>query len=170
MSTNRIRMEVNALKKGMFVSDLDRPWHQTPFPLQGFYIRDDSDLKALAEYCQFVYVDERNVRKAWDYSFHKPVPRKPIKANLQQNENNAPEELTLPPLVVKSPKSYSVTSSIKKEVKRVSKVHRKVYEAINDVFLAVQNNDEILIYAIKSVATSMVYSVCLLYTSQSPRD
>ena len=49
MSTQRLKIEVNSLKEGMFVADLDRPWHETPFPLQGFYIRQDDDIKALVE-------------------------------------------------------------------------------------------------------------------------
>ena len=32
----------------MFVSDLDRPWTQTPFPAQGFYIRDVDEIKVWA--------------------------------------------------------------------------------------------------------------------------
>src|SRR5690554_7708571 len=41
----------------MFVSDLDRPWHQTPFPIQGFYIRSQNDIRALVSHCKWVMVD-----------------------------------------------------------------------------------------------------------------
>ena len=57
MSLNQLKVEVNALKQGMYVSDLDRPWHETPFPLQGFYIRLDDDVQALTQYCKYVYID-----------------------------------------------------------------------------------------------------------------
>jgi hypothetical protein len=36
----QVKVDVNELSLGMFVSGLDRPWSQTPFPLQGFYLRD----------------------------------------------------------------------------------------------------------------------------------
>ena len=51
--------KVNAqdLKVGMFVSDLDRPWHLTPFPIQGFYIRSQDDIRALISHCRWVMVD-----------------------------------------------------------------------------------------------------------------
>ena len=37
MSVKQIKVDVNEITVGMFVSGLDRPWTQTPFPLQGFY-------------------------------------------------------------------------------------------------------------------------------------
>ena len=46
-----------ALKVGMFVTDLDRPWVDTPFPLQGFLIESDSEIIALRDHCDFVIVD-----------------------------------------------------------------------------------------------------------------
>lgn len=41
----------------MFVSDLDRPWTDTPFLLQGFLIEDAEQLAQLREHCQVVTVD-----------------------------------------------------------------------------------------------------------------
>ncbi|HMV01591.1 MAG TPA: DUF3391 domain-containing protein, partial [Rhodocyclaceae bacterium] len=30
------------IRRGMFVTELDRPWLETPFPLQGFLVESDS--------------------------------------------------------------------------------------------------------------------------------
>lgn len=49
------------LKIGMFVSELDRPWIDTPFLLQGFLIEDQEQLGQLQKYCEFALVD-------WDRS------------------------------------------------------------------------------------------------------
>ncbi len=43
----------------MYVSNLDRPWLETPFLLQGFMIESYDDIKKLREHCEFVYVDSR---------------------------------------------------------------------------------------------------------------
>ena len=40
------------LKVGMFVADLDRPWVDTPFLLQGFVIEDDDQIAALRTHCE----------------------------------------------------------------------------------------------------------------------
>jgi HD-GYP domain-containing protein (c-di-GMP phosphodiesterase class II) len=45
------------LKVGMFVADLDRPWVDTPFLLQGFLIENDEQILALKTHCDFVMVD-----------------------------------------------------------------------------------------------------------------
>src|SRR5258705_6045215 len=45
------------LKVGMFVADLDRPWVDTPFLLQGFLIENDEQIHALRTHCEFVMVD-----------------------------------------------------------------------------------------------------------------
>lgn len=50
-------IQVDGLKVGMFVSELDRPWTETPFILQGFEIRDLDDIEEITKHCEFVYVD-----------------------------------------------------------------------------------------------------------------
>lgn len=57
----RMLREINTreLAVGMYVSDLDRPWLDTPFPVQGFYVRSADDITRLTKFCQKVYVDPR---------------------------------------------------------------------------------------------------------------
>ncbi len=45
------------LKVGMFVADLDRPWIDTPFLLQGFLIEDEDQIEALRNHCEYVMID-----------------------------------------------------------------------------------------------------------------
>ena len=51
------KIYIQDLQPGMYVSGLDRPWLDTPFSLQGFMIRNLSDVKKLGFYCDYVYVD-----------------------------------------------------------------------------------------------------------------
>ena len=50
---------VENLTIGMYIAQLDRPWEETEFPVQGFYIRSRQGMDRLARECQFVYVDPR---------------------------------------------------------------------------------------------------------------
>lgn len=51
---------------GMFVSELDRPWLESPFLLQGFLVEDQDTLDQLRSVCRFVYVDRaRSTGDAW---------------------------------------------------------------------------------------------------------
>lgn len=52
-----LKVAVADLKIGMFVNQLDRPWLETPFLFQGFYIRSLHDIQILDKYCAYVFVD-----------------------------------------------------------------------------------------------------------------
>ncbi|MEX1032556.1 MAG: HD-GYP domain-containing protein [Cellvibrionaceae bacterium] len=69
MSVKKEQIAVGELAVGMYVSELDRPWLETPFLMQGFLIESDDDIKALTEHCKFVFVDRQLSR---DVQFHKP--------------------------------------------------------------------------------------------------
>ena len=50
-------VDVNHLKKGMFVSELDRPWIRSSFMFQGFRITTHIEIEQLKATCEYVYVD-----------------------------------------------------------------------------------------------------------------
>jgi HD-GYP domain-containing protein (c-di-GMP phosphodiesterase class II) len=45
------------IRIGMFVAELDRPWTDTPFLLQGFLVEDEQQVAQLQSFCKFVLVD-----------------------------------------------------------------------------------------------------------------
>jgi HD-GYP domain-containing protein (c-di-GMP phosphodiesterase class II) len=45
------------IEKGMFVLELDRPWLETPFLLQGFLVDSDKQIADLQKYCANVTID-----------------------------------------------------------------------------------------------------------------
>ncbi len=57
MPISVFEIRVHDLKLGMFVSSLDRPWLDTPFPLQGFTVKTEKDKEHLSKYCEYVYID-----------------------------------------------------------------------------------------------------------------
>ena len=56
-SLTRVRFPVADLQYGMYVAELDRPWLDTPFLLEGLLLRDAAELAMLRRHCQFAYVD-----------------------------------------------------------------------------------------------------------------
>lgn len=51
------RLPTARLSIGMWVADLDRPWTDTPFLIQGFIIDTQTELASLRKFCRHVYVD-----------------------------------------------------------------------------------------------------------------
>ncbi len=43
----------------MYVAELDRPWLDTPFILQGFTISSISEIETISEHCEFVYIEDK---------------------------------------------------------------------------------------------------------------
>ena len=60
----RVRLRACDLRPGMFVCELDRPWLETPFLLQGFEVKDGSDIEAVMQYCEHVYIDMMRAQAA----------------------------------------------------------------------------------------------------------
>jgi hypothetical protein len=57
LGLEKIAFPVGELQVGMFVSELDRPWVETPFLFQGFLIESSDVIEKLQAHCEYVYVD-----------------------------------------------------------------------------------------------------------------
>lgn len=57
-AVKKIRVECDDLAIGMYVCELDRPWLDSPFLIQGFYIKDIDDIDTVRNVCDYVYVDK----------------------------------------------------------------------------------------------------------------
>src|SRR5690349_16566021 len=55
--SNELRVSVRGLAKGMYVARLDRPWLDTPFPLEGLKLETDEEVEKLRRICSYVFVD-----------------------------------------------------------------------------------------------------------------
>lgn len=51
------QIPVDELTFGMYVSQLDRPWTETPFAFQGFVLKSDKQIDVLKKYCKHVFID-----------------------------------------------------------------------------------------------------------------
>lgn len=54
---DKVKLRVGDLRVGMYVCELDRPWLETPFPLQGLEVKSDEDIHVLMDHCEYVYID-----------------------------------------------------------------------------------------------------------------
>lgn len=159
MGIKQVKLNVNELTIGMYVSGLDRPWSQTPFPLQGFYIRDLGEITQLKTLCNHVYID---VEKG----------RGPVSANLKTltqgrvkgagREPHKNSFLTEPVAPLKIQRNlYREVQPLQKEVKKARQLHQKVYGAVGEVLDQLERNQlqTASIGETKRVASEMVDSV-----------
>jgi HD-GYP domain-containing protein (c-di-GMP phosphodiesterase class II) len=155
LGIKQIKIDVGEVIIGMFVSGLDRPWTQTPFPIQGFYVRDLDEIKQLKSQCNHVYIDVikgappaksnlkmmeplKNKRKIGKYDINRPAPVSPIKVR---------------------PNTYTHYEPLDKEVKRARQLHQKVFSAVGEVMSQLDDGNLVSIHETKRAASDMVDSV-----------
>lgn len=61
--TETVRVPVDALKRGMYVSELDRSWDETPFLFQGFRLETEDDIRTIQKYCEHVFIDVKQSKQ-----------------------------------------------------------------------------------------------------------
>ena len=69
---------------GMYVVELDRPWIETPFMFQGFYLESDAQLETLKQYCKTVFVDPDPPKLAEPIALKPLAPRPAASAGASQ--------------------------------------------------------------------------------------
>ena len=53
----KVKINVDDLLLGMYVTELDKPWIESPFLFQGFSIESEEELEQVKQCCEYVYVD-----------------------------------------------------------------------------------------------------------------
>ena len=70
----QMKIAAHQVAKGMYVSSLDRPWTETPFPFQGFLVAKESELRGLQTYCAYVFIDVEKGISPSSSDLFKPTP------------------------------------------------------------------------------------------------
>ncbi|MDN3554955.1 HD-GYP domain-containing protein [Halomonas maura] len=104
---NLINIPVSALQIGMYVAELDRPWLETPFPLEGVLITKESDIKEVRKYASTVYI-------SIEESYNRPST--PIRHTAFKNESKPLAETG-------SRAQLKAIPCVGREIKRIKKEH-----------------------------------------------
>jgi HD-GYP domain-containing protein (c-di-GMP phosphodiesterase class II) len=153
----QVKVDVNELTIGMFVSGLDRPWSQTPFPLQGFYLRDLGEINQLKALCNYVFIDIEKGRGPIAANL-KTIAPSAKKATTRERVSSFNE--TVAPLKIQRG-LYREVEPLQREVKKARQLHQKVYGAVVEVMDQLEKNqfDALSLGETKRVASEMVDSV-----------
>jgi len=155
MAVDQIKLDINELTTGMYVSRLDRPWIETPFPLQGYYIKKDSDISALKQYCKCVYIDIRRGKSPVDSVF--------LESLNNSVSREQPQKTSIKGVVAKKLKAkkgfYKQASTPKKEVKNALKMKELAYLAFSYIEQAALNDAPLPLKETMKVASLMVENI-----------
>ena len=91
----KIKVVPEYLTQGMYVTELDRPWLDSPFLFQGFIINTDELLEEVKTVCDFVYIDpelsDPAIRGQLDVLRDRPEPKVIITKAAPKSQN--PDEV-----------------------------------------------------------------------------
>lgn len=136
---------VDELQVGMYVSKLDRPWIETPFPLQGFYIKELGDIDQLKRFCRQVTIDLSRSRAAIEAVQHVQAPTK--------------AEVAKPvPGKVRKP-VYQTIVSMPQEVNASRVLHQQFADAVGTVYQKLRQGKNIDIDSTREMTGQVVESV-----------
>ncbi len=164
VGVKQIKVDVNDLTVGMFVSGLDRPWTQTPFPLQGFYIREAEEIRQLKNHCRHVYIDvakgsgpvaqKLKTLQAKEQSEARGL----IKEKGARAARNSKVKLDVSPLKIRRD-VYSDQVPLQKEVKQARQLHQAVFNSVSEVIKQLGSGGDVPVQETRRVASQMVDSV-----------
>lgn len=157
VGVKQVKVDVNELTIGMFVSGLDRPWTQTPFPLQGFYIRELDEIKELKQHCRHVYIDLAKGSGPVSANL-KTLSGSPNKSS-QRASKASTVKIDVAPLKIKRNVYNDIQQPLKKEVKSAKQLHQKVFSAVGQVIDQLDHGQVIPVKETQQVASEMVDSV-----------
>jgi putative nucleotidyltransferase with HDIG domain len=135
-------MFVKDLKPGMFVNELDRPWLDTPYLLQGFLIKSNEDIEEVGKYCEYVFID-------------------PLKAQYAGQTSRIglfPDRAT-GPSVKRGPVQYVDKVTIEAELTRAKEVSQQAIEVINRIRLEIEDKPKFAVKSATVLVESMVDSI-----------
>ncbi len=124
---------VTELAIGMYVSELDRPWLETPFLFQGFQIRNQDEMEALRRHCRTVVVDTRIEDEA------------PASAAASAPRRRRP--------------ALQAMRELKEEIHQASGIHLAVYTSVEEVMGELRNSGKLDVHRLEAAVEPMVDSV-----------
>jgi len=147
IGAREVRISVQGLGLGMYVSRLDRPWLETAFLLHGLKITSEDEIAMLQRICNHVWVDVTLGRT--------PDPRhiafaEPAAAN-RARESAEVEELRKT--------DWSIQVDVQKEMQKAEAVHASLEASIGEVMTDLQAGKRLDLDKLKDGVDAMVDSI-----------
>jgi HD-GYP domain-containing protein (c-di-GMP phosphodiesterase class II) len=137
---------VEDLDFGMYVSQLDRPWLDSPFLIQGFVIKDEDELAQLREHCEYVYVD-------LEQSSTLPSQASPVSPSRARPSGDASPEVSEP----SSKRDDRV--SVEKEIEFARSARASLKEAVGSLMDAVRDGKKPNVEQLRDSVAEMESSI-----------
>lgn len=151
----QIKVNTADLETGMYVARLDRPWTETPFLFQGFFIRNQEDIEELKHHCRYVYVDFEQSRKEDTHT----------KTGIKRENRTITQITSLhyakphTPAINRNRTVYATTQPVEKELPVAKAIYTEANKAVEDLIIKLQTDGRLDVQIAKETVEPMVESV-----------
>ena len=150
MPSHLNKVSTHDLQVGMFVAQLDRPWTETPFLFQGFYIHHSDEIEELKRYCKHVFVDpDRSEQPPQAEQESRTITRV---TNLRKPADVASEEGRKRP-------SYEVEVPVEEEMPAAKSIYKETVKAAKAIIDRLQQSGELDMELAEQVVAPVMDSV-----------
>jgi len=151
------KIPTTELQIGMYVSQLDRSWLDTPFSFQGFFIRSQLEIKELKRLCQFVYIDAKKGSCPYKKSeISKPSPLLLDEKKRQKNKLKVNKYKNAHVNIGKYGNQHTPFSQ---EIKKADSLIKDLTFSLNQINLNLRIGQELDIKTIKDITKDVVKSI-----------
>ncbi|MCP4126488.1 MAG: DUF3391 domain-containing protein [Gammaproteobacteria bacterium] len=160
-----VLISIDALMVGMFVSRLDRPWIETPAPIEGIKITSPEDIDKIRKYSNYVYVDvEQGIPPhtgPWVGStgFKTQILEVHAVGKGQHPESEITHDIEHHEYQVLRKTTYEKSKKFSPEVKTATKVSESLSGGHTQLMHDLKNGREIDLDVVKAGVSDMVESV-----------
>lgn len=152
----QVKVDIADLIIGMYVSGLDRPWSQTPFPLQGFYIRQVDDIEQLRMYCKYVLVDVQRGKRP--VAVRHAALEKRSDSGTKLPEERQRQQISAAPLKLRH-NFYGDPVPLKKENVAAERLHTDIKASVGQLMVGLKSGAPIEMKKTTLLASQVVDSV-----------
>lgn len=142
---HEVRISVQGLAPGMFVSRLDRPWIQSPFPLEGLKVETADEIRHLQRICSHVWVDTQRGESPdlRHVAFEAPVSRPGEAEEIARLRKTR----------------WAIQSDFNAEVRQAEQVHATLEADMAEVMRDLQEGKKLDLGKLKDGVEAMVESI-----------
>ena len=146
---------------GMYVSELDRPWLETDYVMEGFYIENTSDIEKLQGLCKHVFIDVELTKEKVKASTVGVEPS--LFAKIKTIANTDIKDLTFSKSVKKgirdTENQYKKSTSFSTEFRTANQLYKDITHTASSLFSDVYAGRDVDLPSVKRSATAVVDSV-----------
>ncbi len=145
---------------GMYVSELDRPWIETNFLLEGFFIESIKDVEKLQDICSFVYIDVELTKERISIDAIEPSFLSKIKTIATTDIKDISFSSHTKKSQIPAPETtYKKTSSFSTEFRTANQLYKDITLTASQIFSDINSGNNIDLGSVKRSATAVVDSV-----------